>query len=132
MILDFPGVTEAFEEFVQDRKERKEPMTTLAKKKAIKKLDLLAGGNARLAIAIIDEAIEKGWKGLYPLSPTALQLFRSQEMERKRLEKKPCEYCHKLIMESQRYSHECKQRVIEDPEKIDEAIKTLSKSWGVN
>ena len=61
------AVQEAFNNFVADRKERGKPMTTRAINIAVKKVNELSNGNPENAIEIINQSIEKGWSGIFPL-----------------------------------------------------------------
>lgn len=68
----------AFADFVENRKELKKPMTDRAVTLAIKKLTELAidqCGNIdkSVAIKIINQSIERGWTGFYPLDNQAKQ-----------------------------------------------------------
>lgn len=51
-------------EFIEHRKEIKKPMTELAMKKMLKKLAAYPGS---VAIAMLDQSIENGWQGVFPL-----------------------------------------------------------------
>ena len=54
-------------EFVEHRKQIKAPMTELALKKMLNKLNDLSGGDTRKCIAILDQSIANGWKGIFQL-----------------------------------------------------------------
>jgi hypothetical protein len=57
--------SDIWELWIADRKERGKPMTTMAQKLAIRSLDKLRA-EGHTPRAVIDNAIEKGWQGLYP------------------------------------------------------------------
>ena len=61
------AIQEAFENFIADRKERKKPMTKRAIDIAVKKINELSEGKPEKAVAIINQSIEKGWNGIFPL-----------------------------------------------------------------
>lgn len=54
-------------EFVEHRKQIKAPMTELALKKMLNKLNDLSGGDTGKCIAILDQSIANGWKGIFQL-----------------------------------------------------------------
>lgn len=58
----------AWEEWIKHRKELRKPMTTLSVKKQITFLS----EHKKDHIAIINQAIEKGWQGLYPLKQATM------------------------------------------------------------
>ena len=43
------------------------PLTDRAKKLITKKLEKLAPGNEEMQIAILDQSVERGWQGVFPL-----------------------------------------------------------------
>ena len=56
----------SWEEYTKHRKEMKAPLTQLAETKALKKLkSLMDGGYSQ--VEVIDQSIESGWKGLFPV-----------------------------------------------------------------
>lgn len=57
---------EAIKDFVEYRKVTKAPVTEKALKLCLGKLDKL-GSNTAEKIAIVEQTIERGWKGLFPL-----------------------------------------------------------------
>jgi hypothetical protein len=61
--LQTPSFREAWADWLEDRKDRREPVTPLAAKLQLKKLSKLPVGQA---IQTIQTSIEKGWKGLFP------------------------------------------------------------------
>ena len=61
-----PEVQAAFADFIADRKERKEPMTSRAITLNVNKLSALSS-NKDVQIAIIKQSIERGWKGLFEI-----------------------------------------------------------------
>lgn len=69
-IVYFPNdeqLNKAFEDFVENRKKIKKPMTDRAIELAIKKLNDLSAGDGDLAIKIIEQSIMSGYLGLFPL-----------------------------------------------------------------
>lgn len=63
---DDPALDAAIRDFVADRKARKASMTDRAIVLLVKKLDALAGDDAT-KIAILEQSIANGWKGIFPL-----------------------------------------------------------------
>jgi len=61
-----PEVQAAFADFIADRKERKEPMTSRAITLNANKLSALSS-DKNVQIAIIKQSIERGWKGLFEI-----------------------------------------------------------------
>ena len=57
---------EALEGFVEMRKKAKAPLTERAIKLALKELDKLAGTDEK-KIAVVNQSVVNGWKGVYPL-----------------------------------------------------------------
>lgn len=62
--LDNQKFIDAWCEFIEHRKEIKKPMTELAIKKMLKKL---AAYPSDIATAMLDQSIENGWQGVFPL-----------------------------------------------------------------
>ena len=70
--FDFSETTEeelkeALEDFEEMRKKIKKPLTDRAKKGIIKKLYELSGGNASIAVEILDNSIMNSWQGVFEL-----------------------------------------------------------------
>ena len=69
-IIDASGISDevksAFNDFVENRKALKAPMTTKAVELALKNLNKLSQ-DADEQVAIINQSIERGWKGLFAL-----------------------------------------------------------------
>jgi hypothetical protein len=63
-LSNFPGFTVKWDEWLVYRKQIKHP---LALKTQSKQLNTLSKFKGHVAIQMIDQAIEKGWQGLYPL-----------------------------------------------------------------
>lgn len=61
-----PELIASMKAFLKHRKALKSPMTDNALSLSLKKLDKLAKNDAE-KIAIIEQSIERGWKGLFPL-----------------------------------------------------------------
>ncbi len=70
-ILDKPRLGKPILEnptgFEASRKALHKPLTLRAKELIIKKLEKLAPGNESLQIAILDQSVERGWQGVFPL-----------------------------------------------------------------
>lgn len=66
-LVDNPEIKEALVEFIKMRKLIKKPMTNRALKKVIGKLKELAGDDATLATAILDQSIVNSWQDIYHL-----------------------------------------------------------------
>ena len=70
--FDFSETTEeelkeALKDFEEMRKKIKKPLTDRAKKGIIKKLYDLSGGNASIAIEVLDNSIMNSWQGIFGL-----------------------------------------------------------------
>lgn len=68
-IKEYAGNTADLEEallaFCEMRKKLKKPMTDYALQLALKKLEVLSGGDKEKKVAIVQQSIENGWQGLY-------------------------------------------------------------------
>lgn len=62
-----PALNDAFTAYVENRKALRSPMTDRAVSLAIKHLQELSGGDDGKAIAILNQSVENGWKGLFEL-----------------------------------------------------------------
>lgn len=62
-----PALDDALHGFEEMRKKLRKPLTDRAKKLTLGKLEKLAPGNEEMQIAILDQSIESGWQGVYPL-----------------------------------------------------------------
>lgn len=49
------------------RKKLRKPLTDRAKKLTLGKLEKLAPGNEEMQVAILDQSVERGWQGVFPL-----------------------------------------------------------------
>ncbi|WP_303104141.1 helix-turn-helix domain-containing protein [uncultured Mitsuokella sp.] len=58
---------EALRDFEASRKALHKPLTLKAKELIVKKLEKLAPGNEMMQIAILEQSIERGWQGVFPL-----------------------------------------------------------------
>ena len=67
MKFETPEFHNVFEEFKKHRKKLRKPMTDYAEYLILKKLDLFSNGNQKKAIEILDQSIEEGWQGIFPL-----------------------------------------------------------------
>lgn len=70
--FDFSEITEeelneALKDFEEMRKKIKKPLTERAKRGIIKKLYDLSGGNASIAVEILDNSIMNSWQGIFEL-----------------------------------------------------------------
>jgi len=57
----------ALEDYIAFRKQVKKPMTERAVQLTIKKLNDLAGDDVDEKVAILEQSIERGWQGVFPL-----------------------------------------------------------------
>lgn len=64
---DNAPLNDAFKEFVSMRNKIKKPLTANAIKRAMSKLDSLAGTDDDLAIKIIEQSVDHCWQTFYPL-----------------------------------------------------------------
>ena len=67
---------EAFKDFIEMRKKMKAPLTYRALKICLTKLDSYADTDEK-KIAVIEQSIERGWKGLFPLKDEPKQEDKS-------------------------------------------------------
>lgn len=77
--MNHPEVLAAWAEYIQHRVELKAPLTTIGSKRALIKVEELAMGNPRRAVAIINQSLESGWLGIFPLKPENEQRFLARE-----------------------------------------------------
>lgn len=61
-------LNQAFEDYVEMRKQLKKPMTERAVQLAMKKLEKLSGGDNDKAVKILERSIERSWAGLFELT----------------------------------------------------------------
>ena len=61
------GLRDAVERFKEHRERLNAPMTGYAVSLLLHKLETLSGGAEARKIAILDQSIERGWKGVFPL-----------------------------------------------------------------
>jgi len=61
------GLDLALDDFAKARKAMKKPLTDKARELTIRKLEELAPGNEAMQIAIINQSIQRGWQGVFPL-----------------------------------------------------------------
>ena len=71
---------EALKDFVEMRKELKKPITTRGLKIALGKLDKWALDDLT-KIDIVNQSIERSWKGLFPLDKNNNQYNQEQKMK---------------------------------------------------
>lgn len=62
-----PALDDALHGFEEMRRKMHKPLTDRAKKLITKKLEKLAPGNEEMQIAILDQSVERGWQGVFPL-----------------------------------------------------------------
>jgi len=73
-----------FTDFIENRKELKKPVTKKAFEQLVKKLNLISAGNEDLAMQVLNNSIESGWSGLFPIKNSTGQRqnefdFRKQQ-----------------------------------------------------
>jgi len=61
------GLRDAMERFKEHRKQMKAPMTEYAVSLMLTRLEKLSGGSETKKIAILEQSIERGWKGVFTL-----------------------------------------------------------------
>jgi hypothetical protein len=71
--FDDNTLNDAFIEFVKMRKSIKKPLTENAIKRAMTKLDKLAGPDNELAVKIINQSVDHCWQDFYPLKEIQTQ-----------------------------------------------------------
>ena len=64
-----PALDDALHGFEEMRKKLRKPLTDRAKELTLGKLEKLAPGNEALQVAILDQSVERGWQGVFPLKP---------------------------------------------------------------
>lgn len=57
----------ALDDFANARKAMKKPMTDKARELTVRELEKLAPGDEAMQIAIINQSIQRGWQGVFPL-----------------------------------------------------------------
>ncbi|WP_147369830.1 helix-turn-helix domain-containing protein [Mitsuokella multacida] len=73
-----PKLCEALRGFEASRKALHKPLTLRAKELIVKKLEKLAPQNEALQVAILDQSVERGWQGVFPLK-TDWKVERSEK-----------------------------------------------------
>ena len=66
-LLENPSVAEAWKRFSRMRDSINKPLSTIAKTKALRKLERLSNGDTDKAVAILDQSTDNCWEGLYEL-----------------------------------------------------------------
>lgn len=66
-----------FTKYQEMRKSKHAPLTDYAKKLVIKKLDKLSGGDVGMAIELLNQSIECGWTGIFPIKQLNNQINTS-------------------------------------------------------
>lgn len=64
------GFDNAFEDFKEMRKKIRAPLTERAEQLIHDKLNRLSGGNEQSKIAILNQSIERGWRGVFEIKET--------------------------------------------------------------
>ena len=62
-----PALDDALHGFEEMRKKLRKPLTVRAKELILKKLEKLAPGDEATQAAILDQSVERGWQGVFPL-----------------------------------------------------------------
>ena len=65
------ALSDALRGFAEMRKKMHKPLTNRAKELIVKKLEKLAPGDEGTQIAILDQSVERGWQGVFPLHADA-------------------------------------------------------------
>ena len=65
------ALSDALRGFAEMRKKMHKPLTNRAKELIVKKLEKLAPGDEESQIAILDQSVERGWQGVFPLHADA-------------------------------------------------------------
>lgn len=73
------GLKDAVERFKEHRKQLKAPMTEYAVSLMLSKLETLTSGSEAKKIAILDQSIERGWKGVFELDKDKQSIQRSRK-----------------------------------------------------
>lgn len=79
-----PEFQEAIDAFAETRKEKRAPLTETALKLILKRLRRLSDNEVEKAIEILEQSVEFGYQGVFPLKDE--QQSFTQEMTRKRTE----------------------------------------------
>ena len=61
------GLDVAMDEFAEFRKKIRKPLTEKAKELTLAELEKLAPGDESTKVAIIEQSIQRGWQGVFPL-----------------------------------------------------------------
>ena len=64
-----PALDDALHGFEEMRKKLRKPLTDRAKRLTLGKLEKLAPGDEAMQVAILDQSVERGWQGVFPLKP---------------------------------------------------------------
>lgn len=64
-----PALDDALHGFEEMRRKMHKPLTDRAKRLTLGKLEKMAPGNEEMQIAILDQSVERGWQGVFPLKP---------------------------------------------------------------
>jgi hypothetical protein len=107
-------------EFIKMRKTIKKPMTTIAVKRLINKLDKLSN-NEKEKILILDKSIFNSWQDIYPL--------KSEDKED--IEDKHEEYEHELTYTADDFTEEQYARLVRRQMSKEEMIQILKEKKNV-
>jgi len=130
-----PELQEAWDDFKKSRKEIKYPLTSTAIKKLRKKLSILSFNNEQLAIAILNQSSECGYRGLFPLNKQNQEMYEAAERARRKRETIQCQYCFLNITEATKQRHEsneCTMAPRPDPVRAQGMIDELMMKMGKN
>jgi hypothetical protein len=80
--VDSPKLQDALNGFAASRKALHKPLTNRAKELILKKLEKLAPGDEATQAAILDQSVERGWQGVFPLKVDMPQVRRQSTGDR--------------------------------------------------
>ena len=72
-----------FEKWLAYKKERKQKYTPIGVRQCLEKLHKMANWDADTAMRIVNQSIERGWSGLFPLKDEAMQIEENVSREEK-------------------------------------------------
>ena len=76
---DVSPLDEAMGKFARHRKAMRKPLTPEARELTLKELEKLAPGDEAMQIAIINQSIQRGWQGVFPLKEEARKADAKRE-----------------------------------------------------
>lgn len=86
-----PELREAYVNFEEMRKSLKSPMTDKARSLLMSKVEKLSRGETELAVELLNQSIEHGWKTVYPLKENRDDIRRDTERQQNRVGQHGCE-----------------------------------------